>query len=249
MKKDLLKISLDRRELVGDFYIPETENPCPLVIFSHGFNGSGKDFSMNCRLLAKHNIAAFSFDFCGGSVNARSSMATTDMTIFTEMEDLCGVIDFMKKDSRIDAKNIFLFGASQGGFVSALVADERPADIGGLLLLYPALCIPDDWNQNFPRLSDIPESFNLWGMTLGHDFFSSLHGFKTFDHIGKFPRNVLVIHGNLDEIVPIRYIEKLPATYAHAAVQVFPGEGHGFSDAGNQRVAEMTVEFVEKNKI
>ncbi len=249
MKTELLRIPHHNRELVGDFYLPETDTPCPIVIFSHGFNGSGKDFSMNSRLLAEHNIAAFSYDFCGGSVNARSSMATTSMTIFTEMEDLCAVIDFMKKDSRIDENNIFLFGASQGGFVSALTADERPKDIRGLLLLYPALCIPDDWNQRFPKLSDIPETLELWDMTLGYPFFASLHDFHTFDHIGKFHRNVLVIHGDLDEIVASEYAEKLPAIYAHASLEVFPGEGHGFSDAGNQRVAEMTLTFVGENRL
>lgn len=102
MKTELLTILHHNRELVGDFYFPDNDTPSPLVIFSHGYNGSGKDFILNAHLLSEHNIAAFCYDFCGGSVNARSSMETSNMTIFTEMEDLCAVLDFLKKDPRID---------------------------------------------------------------------------------------------------------------------------------------------------
>lgn len=249
MKTELLTIPHHNRELVGDFYIPDTDKPSPLVIFSHGYNGSGKDFILNANLLSEHNIASFCYDFCGGSVNARSTMATSDMTIFTEIEDLCAVLDFMKKEPGIDEKNIFLFGASQGGFISALVAEQRMEEIQGLLLLYPALCIPDDWNKRFPEVSDIPESLELWGMKLGHDFFASLHGFHTFDHIGNYPREVLVMHGSEDEVVATGYAEKLPSLYPHATVEIFPEEGHGFTEAGNQRVAQMTLDFVEENRI
>lgn len=170
------------------------------------------------------------------------------MTIFTEMEDLCAVLDFLKKDPRIDENNIFLFGASQGGFISALVAEQRTEDIQGLLLLYPALCIPDDWNNRFPDISDIPDSLELWGMKLGHDFFVALHGFKTSDHIGNYPREVLVMHGSEDKVVAKAYVDKLPSIYPHAVLELFPGEGHGFTKAGNQRVAQMTLDFIEKYK-
>lgn len=248
MKTELLTILHHNRELVGDFYFPDNDTPSPLVIFSHGYNGSGKDFILNAHLLSEHNIAAFCYDFCGGSVNARSSMETSNMTIFTEMEDLCAVLDFLKKDPMIDENNIFLFGASQGGFISALVAEQRTEDIQGLLLLYPALCIPDDWNNRFPDISDIPDSLELWGMKLGHDFFVALHGFKTSDHIGNYPREVLVMHGSEDKVVAKAYVDKLPSIYPHAVLELFPGEGHGFTKAGNQRVAQMTLDFIEKYK-
>ena len=47
MKTELLTILHHNRELVGDFYFPDNDTPSPLVIFSHGYNGSGKDFILN----------------------------------------------------------------------------------------------------------------------------------------------------------------------------------------------------------
>ncbi len=51
-----------------------------------------------------------------------------------------------------------------------------------------------------------------------------------------------------DEIVSLKYGERAEKLYSHASIEVFPGEGHGFSEAGNKKVAEMTYEFVKKNR-
>ena len=47
------------------------------------------------------------------------------MTIFSEKEDLELVLEYFKKEDFVDEKNIFLFGASQGGLVTSLVAEEN----------------------------------------------------------------------------------------------------------------------------
>lgn len=129
--------------------------------------------------------------------------------------------------------------------MSALVADENIKDIKGLLLLFPALCIADDWNKKFPTLESIPDTHELWEVPLGRVFFESVHGFDVFDHIGKFDKNVLIFHGDQDDVVALDYGKKASVTYPHVRIEVFPGEGHGFSEAGNQRVAEMTYEFIK----
>lgn len=52
--------------------------------------------------------------------------------------------------------------SGKGGFVSSLVAAELKDKIKNLIMLYPALCIPDNWQVNFPKEEDIPESYNFW---------------------------------------------------------------------------------------
>ncbi|MNJ03779.1 hypothetical protein D3C73_1642420 [compost metagenome] len=68
-----------------------------------------------------------------------------------------------------------------------------------------------------------------------------------FDHIGKFDKNVLIFHGDQDAIVALEYGRKASERYPHANIEIFQGEGHGFTEAGNNRVAEMTCEFVRAN--
>jgi dipeptidyl aminopeptidase/acylaminoacyl peptidase len=245
--KDTLKISHHGREIYGVFYKPEVEKECPIVIFSHGYNGTHVDFAMNSEYLASRGIASYCFDFCGGSVNSKSDLQTTEMTIFTEKEDLCAIIEYFKNRKEIDNNNIFLFGGSQGGLVTAMAAEEYLDDVKGMLLLFPAFCIPDNWNERFAKIEDIPETLELWGMTLGKVFFESMRGYDVFKHIGKFHKNVLIFHGDKDAVVALEYGSKASKMYPHSTIEVFEGEGHGFSEAGNRRVAEMTYDFVKEN--
>jgi dienelactone hydrolase len=243
--KNMVNINHHGRKIYGVSYMPKNKEKCPVVIFSHGFNGSNNDFKMNSEYLAAKGVGAYCFDFCGGSVNSKSELRTSEMSIFTEKEDLCAVIDTIKGWDNVDIDNIYLFGASQGGLVTALTADDYEEKINGVLLLFPALCIADNWNEKFPTLESIPDIQEFWGTTLGRVFFESIHGYNIFEHIGRFHKDVLIFHGDKDEIVPIEYGNKASKLYPHANIEVFLGEGHGFSNVANKKVAEMTYEFVK----
>lgn len=249
MKKSEVRLPEHGRELYGVLIEPEETGKYPAVIFSHGYNGSGRDFEQLGEYLADNGVAAFCYDFCGGSVNSRSSLATTDMTIFTEKEDLHSVLRYMKENRAVDADNIFLFGGSQGGLVSALAAAEANEDVRGLLLLFPAMCIADDWNKRFPEEKDIPGVQELWEMNLGRNFFVTLRGFDVYQHIIGYGRSVQVMYGENDPIVSLKYMERLKTVYPDMELEIFKGEGHGFSEEGNRRVAEMTLEFVHQKKL
>ena len=138
MEKEVL-ICCENRKIYGVASILADNKKMPVVIFSHGYNGSADSFEKYAGYFLEKGIASFRYDFCGGSVHSRSSMATTDMTIFTEKEDLMAVIRTVRNWEWADPKNIFLFGESQGGLVSALTAAEPEVILRGLILLYPAL--------------------------------------------------------------------------------------------------------------
>lgn len=246
-KKNTVQIEHHGRKIFGVSYMPEGDKNIPIVIFCHGFNGINTDFSVNSEYLASKGIASFCFDFCGGSINSKSDLRTSEMTIFTEKEDLIAVIDYIKHIDLINKNNIFLFGASQGGLVSSLAADEYTEDIKGLLMLFPAFCIPDNWNDRFPTIDSIPDTVELWGVTLGRVFFEAIHGYDVFSQIGKYNKKVIIFHGDKDEVVPQEYVEKAASFYQEVEIEIFPGEGHGFSEQGNRKVNEMTYEFIKAN--
>lgn len=244
-----LKIPHHNRVVNGILYAPAGGEKCPIVIFSHGFNGNKSDFNLHAGYLVKNNIAAFCYDFCGGSTRDVSGMPTTEMTVFTEKEDLEAVIEVVKELQITDENNIFVFGGSQGGLVTALTVDDRSEEIRGMILLYPAFCIPDDWNERFPKKEDIPNELDLWGMKLGRVFFESIRGYDVFAHVGKYKNAVLVMHGDRDPIVKLGYSERLAETYGKVALKVFGGEGHGFTPEGDQKVMEMLCEFVKEERV
>lgn len=230
------------RKIVGRVYLPERDK-CPVVICSHGFNGTGDSFRIYAEALAENGIAAFTYDFCGGSLYSKSDMTTEKMTVFTEKEDLLAVLDTVKTWANIDVRQISLFGESMGGLVSTLAAEERADEIKSMALLYPALCVADDWNERFQDVGDIPQTLDVWEVPLGRCFFETLHGFRIFEKIGNYAGDVLILHGDQDAVVPVEYSKKAKVIYQNARLEIFPGEGHGFSPAGCGKITQMLIKF------
>lgn len=241
-----LEIGHHGRIVYGRAYLPENAKNVPIVIFSHGYNGCMEDFDISARYFAENGIGAICYTFCGGSTRDKSNFQTTEMTIFTEKEDLSAVIDTISNWNCANKETIFLFGGSMGGLVSALAAEDYGDKIKGLILLYPALCIADNWRENYPNKEDIPDTQELWGMMLGRKFFESIHTFHVFDQIGKFRNNVLIMHGREEVVVPIEYSIQAKALYPNAELELFASEGHGFTEEGNRRMEAMTLYFVHQ---
>lgn len=247
MNIQLLKVTHHNRQIDAMFYTPKAEGKYPTVIFSHGYNGHKTDFDSTAKYLAQQGICSFTYTFCGGSTRDESGMPTTEMTLFTEKEDLEAVISFVKELEPVDTNYIFAFGASQGGLVTALTVENMSDDIKGMILLYPAFCIADDWRERFLKEEDIPEEEELWGMQLGRKYFESIREFYIFEEIGKYKNNVLVMHGDKDPVVEIGYSEKILETYTFVKLEVFEGEGHGFTEEGTERMTKLLYDFIKEN--
>lgn len=234
--------------IYGTLYLPEGEGKFPAIILSHGYNGIGKDFERECVFFAQNGYVAYAHDFCGGSVRSRSTGKSTDMTVFTEKEDLLCVFEEISALPFVDRDNVFLFGGSQGGFVSTLAAEELGKRVRALALYYPAYCIPDNWRQTYPTLDDIPKETSLWGMTLGRKFFECIHDFYTFDNLGRYGGRILIIHGDRDAIVPTEYSQKLQGIYDDVRLVVLPNEDHGFTPEGGQIAMQLVLAFMEQER-
>lgn len=244
MKKSDILVSHHGRTLHGFFFEPEEKDRYPLVIFSHGYNGHKSDFEKTAEYLADAGIASVACTFCGGSTRDESGFPTTQMTLFTEKEDLLAILDRMKQETKVEKEHIFLFGASQGGLISTMAAEERKEEIAGMILLYPALCIADNWRERFASVEEIPKEQEFWGMKLGEVFFRSMRDFRIFETIGGFDKPVLFLHGTEDAIVPVGYSRRAMKYYSNAKLEEFAHEPHGFSENGNRRMEAMLLYFI-----
>ncbi len=233
------------QQIYGKLYTPESEGTFPVLILSHGYNGSHADFARECRAVAAKGYITYAYDFCGGSTRSKSSGKTTDMTIFTEKEDLLAVLDHLSTLPQADPGKMFLLGGSQGGLVTALAAAERPAQVKGVVLYFPALNVPDDWRRNYPNESAIPEITDFWGMKLGKNFFLTIRDLDPYAEIGAYQGNVLILQGDKDNIVSLASSQRAAGIYQNAELIVMPGEGHGFSPAGINQAIEYTLSFLQ----
>lgn len=191
----------------------------------------------------------YCFDFCGGSTGSRSDGSTLEMSIFTEQADLEAVLAMIQEQPFVDSNNIFLMGTSMGGAVSAITAAAHEEEIQGAILLYPAFVIADDINNRFTNVEDIPDTFYHMWMTVGHVFAEDLLNYDFYQAISGYKKDVLLIHGDADSIVPLSYSERAVEIYDSAKLEILPGAGHGFYGEDAERAITWILEYLSIHTI
>ena len=215
----------DGLTIKGTVFLPKGKTNCPIAVISHGFMANQMFSQIHAQNLAKMGYAAFCFDFCGGTLVGSSDGDSTDMSVLTEAEDLKAVIEFAKEQSYTDENELVLLGCSQGGFVSAIVAAEMKEEVDALILLYPALCIPDDARSGemmFAKFDpqNVPETFWCGPMKLGRRYVTDVIEMDPYEIIHQYTGKVLIIHGNQDKTVDISYALRAVETYSQAGADV-----------------------------
>ncbi len=240
-----IMVEANGRTVYGKGYMPGDDKKHPAIIMCHGYNGSHSDFTKECIYFAQNGYVAYAIDFCGGSGRSKSSGKSTDMTIFTEKEDLLAVFDYVSTMKNVDPEQVYLFGGSQGGLVAAMAAEERADKVKGLALYFPAFNIPDNWRGNYKTEAEIPETVDFWGLMLGKNFFVSMRDYYSFESLGKFSKNVLIVQGDKDAIVPLNVAQSIEQLYSNAELVVLPGEGHGFTPNAAKTAMEKVLQFMQ----
>ena len=232
-------------KIYGELFIPDRTTPMPLVILAHGFGGNHGGVKGYAKVFAEHGIAAYIFDFIGGGNNIKSDGKMTGMSVLTEAEDLAVILDNLKADSRFKPKQIFLFGESQGGFVSTYAAAKRPADVAGLVLLYPAYVLQDDAWRRTPDPQRIPSEMKLLGKTVGRIYNRDAMSFDIYTMMPQYSGKTLIIHGTADSTVPLSYSERALTVFPDAELIKIAGAGHGFYGDDRTEAAQAAVKFVQ----
>ncbi len=246
IKAQELCLGQEGSKIYGRLWLPVgKEGKLPTVICSHGLNSSYRNAEyMIGKTLAMAGFAVYCYDFRGGSPYSKSEGDPADMSVFTEQEDLNRVIDHICQMPIVDTDNLFLQGESQGGFVSAITADQRPEQIKAMILYYPAFCIPEDARNRYPNLEAIPEKTGCRGNMMGRAYHEKLFDYDVYEHIAGFKKPVLIIHGAQDPVVKMPYIERAASVYPDAQLEILPNERHGFTPAGIKTAAHMVYDFL-----
>lgn len=235
-------------QIYGVLYIPQnTGETMPAIIYSHGFGGSHRSGTQYAEAMAAKGYVVYCFDFCGGSPGSQSDGSTLEISLFTEQADLEAVIEMIQGLDYVDSSNLFLMGTSQGGAVSAITAAKHVDEILGLVLLYPAFVLADNANERYQSPEEIPDTqFFMW-MDVGRAYFEPLLGYDIYADIEAYDKDVLILHGDEDSIVPLSYSERAAEVYPSAQLEVLQGAGHGFSGENAQTAINLMTEYFQSH--
>lgn len=237
----------DTLRIYGKMFRPECPGKLPAVVCSHSSSLTHEAMKGYAEKLAEAGYAAYCFDFCGGSEDSQSSGSTDSMTVFTEVEDLRAVVAMVKQIDYVDSARVVLLGSSQGGLVSAILAEQLQDAVASMVLFYPAFNIPElvsmfsgmgngSWGNG--SWGDGSWGNGSWGggsmgsmMSMSDKFIDTIKDYDVWSNIGTYSRPVCIVHGTSDFIVPISNSEKAVQLYPHAELHPIEGANHGFNEA------------------
>lgn len=238
----------------------------PLVVIAHGHGGSRNEtgsFTRVAEELAARGVASIRMDFpgCGDSTESFANNNLGNM-----LKDMQASRDYAVAQPQVDNGRVGLFGWSMGGRLAILAAAEdasyriiatwAPAAVNGagsMMNFFGGRAAFDDFKARAARDGSVPFT-TRWGQDqeLGLQFFTDMEESAPLDAVQNFEGPLLVLYGDLDDVVLPEVSESLikaavnsPEVVRH----IIKGADHGlgvFSDepALTQEAVTATVEFL-----
>ena len=166
------------------------------------------------------------------------------MSLFTEQYNLEAVAWELSREPYVDEHNLFLCGALLGATIALMAARANVQLVKGCLLLYPAFNLHDAVHGACQRREDLPERFHVMSMDVSGDFLRSCWDYDFFEHIPAFPQDVIIFHGDTDQVVPLSYSQRAQSLFPRCELHVIPGGGHGFVDPYYWQVVNQAAEWL-----
>ncbi|CAG9622468.1 alpha/beta hydrolase family protein [Sutcliffiella rhizosphaerae] len=184
-------------------YFANTYQKSPAIIICHGFIGSkvgvNRLFVKACEELKKIGYVVVRFDYAGCG---ESEGHYGKNTLRGFIEQTKEVLNFVKSLDKIDSNQLTLIGHSLGGAI-ATICSVNEENVKRLIL----------WSAVGNPYKDIQiimsrETTNIhdyYGYTFHTEFFESLKEANPIKLCSFFKGDVLIIHGDADEDIPVQY--------------------------------------------
>ncbi|MHA1341007.1 MAG: alpha/beta hydrolase [Promethearchaeota archaeon] len=188
------KINIDNIKISGIAIVPKNSNEStPVVIFSHGFSSFKERMIGLCYEAALHNMIGISIDLRGH----KSSGGITTFGV-EEWKDASAALDWATENLNCNASNAGIMGTSMGAVVSIMAGCKDPR--------IKVVCEASGF-ANFSDLMDPNKSLFLKGIPeFLKNKFNIQENFTPTDFINEtIPLNLLVMHGVLDDVVPLSH--------------------------------------------
>lgn len=219
--------------VIGILTVPEGVGPFPCVILSHGLvssKESAKYVYLSERLYAG-GIAACRFDYHGCG---ESGGTIADTTLSIRVRDLESVFDHVLHHSSIDSGRIGILGSSFGGSTALLLAAKHQT------LASVAL-----WAT--PYTLEKKNDDSISGITFRRSIFDDFSRYDLLSEARKVS-HAIVIHGELDEVVPCSEGKTIYANLRRPKKFVaIKGADHAFtSPTDREKAADLSLAWLRR---
>jgi dienelactone hydrolase len=240
----------------------------PLVVMLHGHGGSRNEaggYTSVAERLAARGIASIRMDFpgCGDSTESFANNNLGNM-----LQDIQASREFALTQGQVDKSRLGLLGYSMGGRLALLhaaafgdydaVVTWTPDALngpGGMIDFVGGQAAYDELKARAGRESFAPFT-TRWGQEqkLGLQFFTDLEESRALDAAGKIEAPLLVLYGDLDDVVLPSVSEGLiaAATMSPEVLRhVVKGADHGLGLYNNEpalteETVKTTVDFLRQ---
>ena len=205
------------------------EGKCPLAIVIHGFTGHMEERHITAvaRALNEAGCAALRVDMYG---HGGSDGEFGKHTLFKWLTNALTVIDYARGLDFVT--DLYLCGHSQGGLTAMLAAAMKHDVISGLIPLSPAWMIPEQARQGLilgQRFDPehIPDVIPPWRYSgLEGNYIRVAQTIHVEEAIGRYRGPVVIVQGDQDADVPVRYAVEAARLYHDAKLILIPGDTH-----------------------
>jgi len=251
MEKPIVFRNKNGKQLIGMLHLPQGKRKPPLVVLCHGFGGTktAKRFVKLARVLEKNEIATFRFDFegCGDSEGNFETF-----TIKKEVSDLVVALKFILKQIKVNKNKLAFVGHSLGAVMAALYVLEVKFSTRSLVFWAPAFD-----QKSLLAIWLTPKDFKKWQRQgylikkenkMGLNYLRENQDKDYSSILARIKVPILIIHGQKDDVVPLRFSRKLVKKYKNIKLMISPKADHKFEDYYDQQeLIKKTVVWLKKH--
>jgi hypothetical protein len=136
-----------------------------------------------------------------------------------------------------------------------LTAAERPDLFARIVLIYPALCIPDHARRgrlggSSYSIEDVPDEIDCGKTMLGAAFHDAVVGMDVYRELSRYHGPVLILHGTDDQTVDHSYALRAHLNYrpGQSQLQLMRTAGHSFTHRQQSSAIASILEFLSDRR-
>jgi putative redox protein len=221
------------------------------VVLGHCFTCSRHTAVLRqiARDLEASGNMALRFDFSG---NGQSEGIFAESTYSKQIAEMTAAAEFLRSEG---VERIGLAGHSLGAVVALLAADQISSAFavctlaGRLAGLTPSHFLNRRQRAQVRETGKVSFASRGRSLELTEDFFSDAEAYHPAERVAALKKPLLVVHGEMDDIVPLAEAEHAGEINPAVEVAVIPGADHMFSQEDHRhQVSRLVVDwFVQKH--